>query len=105
MVDLPRNIIDNNFNEKLKKGTIVLTKFLCHDGVERPHYHIILNHNNTDQNLLYVISTSQLDFYNRNPTFNKDIVRVSPGQVSYLPKESIFDCRQRYQTFRVTCLF
>ena len=94
MVDIPEELCNNTFDEILKKGSVLKTKFLCHDGELKTHYHIILNFDHTEENLLYVISTSQLNFYDNNPRFNNDIVRISANKLDFLPKESILDCRR-----------
>lgn len=94
MIDFPENLSNAAFDGMLKKGSVLQTQFLCYDGIPRPHYHIILNFDNCDDDLVYIISTSQLEFYNNNPGFNSDIVRIPENQLPFLQKESILNCRQ-----------
>ena len=97
MVDLPESLSNAAFDGIF---SVLRTQFLCHDGILRPHYHIILNFNSLDDDLVYIISTSQLQFYNNNPNFNLDIVRITKDKVSFLPKESILNCRQVFSISR-----
>lgn len=94
MVEFPDHVYNNVFDGEIKKGTIVKTNLLCHDGIERPHYFITLSPDTNNDPLVFVISTTQLKFYNDHPFFNKEIVRIPVGQVECLTLESIIDCRK-----------
>lgn len=100
MVNLPEDLNNAAFDGMLKKGSVLQTQFVCHDEIPRSHYHIILNFDTCDNDLVYIISTSQLEFYNNNPGFNSDIVRISKNQVPFLSKESILNCRQVFSINR-----
>ena len=46
------------------------------------------------------MTTSKTDFFNKYPNYNKDIIRILPGELNYFTKETIIDCRVVYKISR-----
>lgn len=99
MIKLPTNITDPVFDQSLERGTVVKTLFRCKDGKERYKFFVILNNDISKDPIIFILTTSQLDFYNKNPHFNPDIIRILPGGVNFFLKETIINCRE---VFKVT---
>lgn len=100
MIKLPANITDPVFDQHFERGAVVKTLFRCKDGKEKYKYFIILNKDISKGPIVFILTTSQLDFYNKNPHFNSDIIRVLPGTVSFFPKETIINCREVFKITR-----
>ena len=96
MIDLPDKYCSNLFDENLKRGSVVRTRFCGNDGKEKFHRFVVLNNNILQDTLFCVTTTSKLDFYNKHPNYNRDIIRLPAGHLSFFPKETIIDCRSIY---------
>jgi len=94
VIKLPPNLSDPLFNEKFERGAVVKTIFRCKDGKDKYKFFIILNKDITIDPILFILTTSQLEFYNKNPHFNKDIIRIPAGTLSFFSKETIINCRE-----------
>ena len=97
MIDVPKEVSNDVFDKEIKRGSILKTLFLCHDGREKPKYYIIVSSSKEADPLIFVISTSQLDFYNRNPRFNTEILRISVGLIDCFSLDTIIDCTRVYR--------
>lgn len=99
MIKLPTNLTDSLFDQNFERGSVVKTLFFCKDGKEKPKFFIILNKDISNESILFVLTTTQLDFYDRNPHFNTEIIRILPGTFKFFPKETIINCRE---VFKIT---
>ena len=97
MIEFPKDVYNNVFDGEIKRGTVVKTGLICHDGVERPHFYITVSYYTDSDPLVFVVSTSSLDFYNLHPEFNKDIIRVSANEIAFFPVDTIIDCRKIFK--------
>jgi hypothetical protein len=43
MIDLPKDLSDSAFEAEIKRGQVIKTGLICHDGVERPHFYITIS--------------------------------------------------------------
>ena len=100
MVDIPDVICNGVFDKEFRRGRVIKTLFRCHDGKERFKFLVILNKDPVRDPTLYFLTTSQLDFYNKYPNYNKDIIRVTKGDLVFFPNETIIDCRHVYKSSR-----
>ena len=100
MVKLPAAISDPHFDKQFKRGIIVKTPVRFKDGRKKYKYLIILNHDVSKDPVLFVLTTSQLEFYDKNPHFNKDIVKIKAGSISFFSKETIINCREIHRITR-----
>ena len=94
MIKLPDAICDSLFHDKFKCGCVFRTLLRCHDGKERPHYFIVLTNSFNIPTHAFLVATSQTDFYDKNPHFNNDILRIPAKQLIFFPKNTIIDCRK-----------
>jgi len=94
MIDIPGEVYDDVFEVEIKRGTIVKTPLLCHDGSKEPHYHVTISYCAESDPLVFVVCTSNLTFYNKYPYFNSDILRIPAGKIDCLPLNTIVDCRK-----------
>lgn len=97
MIDLPKDLTDGLFDSKLERGSVVRTLFRCSNQKEKYKYFVILNKDLSSDSLIFVLTTSQLEFYAKYPHFNKDIVRIQSSVVDFFPKETIINCREVHQ--------
>jgi len=94
-------LCDGIFERELKQGSVLRTKIQFADGTERNKFLIILNQDPATDPTLFFLTTSRLDFYQKHPNFNKDIICIKAGQLSFFPKETIIDCRNVNKKYRV----
>lgn len=99
MIKLPANFTDPVFDQSIERGTVIKTLFHCKDGKTKPKFFILLNKDISQQTIVFVLTTSQLEFYNKNPHFNTEIIRIPSGTLTFFPKETIINCRE---VFRIT---
>ena len=94
MVNIPPEIYKSISEIKLKRGDVIKTviKFR-NDDIERPKFFILVSQNVKAECLLFVITTSKIEFFNNNPQFSHDILRIAANQLFFFPKETIIDCR------------
>lgn len=100
MVKLPAAISGPHFDQQFKRGIVVKTPVRFKDGREKQKYLVILNYDVSKDPILFVLTTSQLEFYNKNPHFNKDIIRIRAGSISFFSKETIINCREIHRIAR-----
>ena len=93
MVIIPPKICSNVFNNEFKQSSVIKTKIRFSSGIEKEKYLVIVNKNPQNDPMLYFVATSKLDFYNKHPGYNKDIIRLPAGKIEVFPKETIIDCR------------
>jgi|GEM_PF-2008778 len=94
MIKLPDEICDSTFEGNLRRGCVIRTLLKCYDGKDRPHYFVTLTNSPNQSTQVFVVATSRIDFYEKNPFFNRDILRISANQLSFFPKDTIIDCRK-----------
>lgn len=94
MIKLPTSISDSHFDQQFKRGIVIKTPVRFKDGRERYKYIIVLNHDISKDPIVFVFTTSQLEFYDKNPHFNKDIIRIKAGLINFFSKETIINCRE-----------
>ncbi len=100
MIELPDNAYDNIFDNEVKKGCIVSTKIRFPNGDERYKYCVTVSYSSGNNPLVFVLSTSQTDFYDKHPNFNQDVMRFSEKELSCFPKETIINCRELFPVER-----
>lgn len=100
MVKVPNGICDDVFDKEFKRGSVIRTRIRFSSGTERHKFFIILNRNPQKDPTLIFLTTSKTDFFNKYPNYNKDIIRILPGELSYFTKETIIDCRVVYKISR-----
>lgn len=100
MIKLPTSISDPLFEQQFKRGLVIKTPIRFKDGREKYKYLVILNNDVSKDLIVFVLATSQLEFYDRNPHFNKDIIRIKAGQIKFFPKETIINCREIHRITR-----
>lgn len=94
MIKVPSRLSNPLFDENLKRGSVIRTLLACPDGAQRPHYFITLSKLIEKDPLVFVIATSKIEFYNRNPHFNTDIIRFVANELSYFTRDTVIDCRK-----------
>ena len=95
MIKVPSRLTDPIFDENLKRGTVIKTLLNCSDGTQRPHYFITISKLVEKNPLIFIIATSKTAFYDKNPSFNTDIIRIMSGELSYFNRDTtIIDCRK-----------
>ena len=62
-----------------------------HSGVTKKKYLIVLNQNPADSETLLFLTTSQVDFFKKNPSF-KDHIIINAGVVPFFPLETVINC-------------
>ncbi|MFH1441949.1 MAG: hypothetical protein ABIH18_07930 [Candidatus Omnitrophota bacterium] len=97
MIKLPSDISDPHFDQQFKRGVVIKTPIRFKDGKEKYKYIIILNYDISKDPVVFVLTTSQLEFYDKHPHFNKEIIRIKSGESSIFPKETIINCREVYK--------
>lgn len=91
---VPSSLSDPLFDQNLKRGSIIKTLLTCSDGAQRPHYFITLSKLIEVDPLVFVIATSRIGFYDKNPHFNTDIVRLVANELSHFVRDTVIDCRK-----------
>ncbi len=94
MIKVPAEFTNPVFDQNLKRGSIIKTLLMCPDGKHRPHYFITLSKLIEKDPLVFVIATSKVEFYDKNPHFNTDIIRFAAKELSYFPLDTVIDCRK-----------
>lgn len=94
MVKLPASISDPNFDQQFKRGIAVKTLFHSKNDKKKYKYLVILSHDVSKDPVVFVLTTSRTEFYDKNPHFNKDILRIKAGSIDFFPKETIVNCRE-----------
>ena len=102
MVDLPVGLSDNLFDSLIKRGAIIRTKYKFESGEERYKYFIAISRDLTNDPLIFIIMTSKIDFYHKNPIFNNDIVGIQGKSLPSFPVDTVLDCRQIFPLSRQT---
>ncbi len=75
------------------RGAIILLKNVClDDGKTHNKYIVVLNSSSTFATILFVLTTSKVDFYNRHA--NLPVVRIPSNKLACFPLETIIDCRE-----------
>lgn len=94
MIDVPPKACDSVFEKEFQRGCILKTKVAFSDGSSKNKYIVILNKSTQDEQAIFFVTTSQLDFYDKHPHFNTDIIRIKPGEMEFFPKETVINCRK-----------
>ena len=94
MIDLPKHLTNGLFDKELKRGSVLKTIVRGDDGKPHRKYLVILNKDISKDPIVFVFTTSKSDFYNKNPSFNRDMTKVTPREVSFFQKETIINCRK-----------
>ncbi len=94
MVKLPASISDPHFDQQFKRGIVLKTPIRFKNNNEKYKYLVILSHDVSKDPAVFILTTSQLGFYDKNPHFNKDILRIKAGSTNFFPKETIINCRE-----------
>lgn len=94
MIDIPDDVCNDAFDKELKRGSVVKTLFRFPDGTEKFKHLIILNSDIAKDPIVFVLTTSQLDFYDKHPQFNRDIIRIPAQKIKFFPKETVINCRE-----------
>ena len=102
MVDLPAGLSDNLFDDFIKRGAIIRTKYKFESGRESYKYFIAISRDLASDPLIFIITTSKIDFYHKNPVFNNDIVGIQGQSLPSFPVDTVLDCRQIYPLSRQT---
>ena len=102
MVDLPMGLSDNLFDGSIKRGAIIRTKYKFESGKESYKFFIAISRNLKSDPLIFIITTSKIDFYHKNPVFNNDIVGIQGKSLPSFPIDTVLDCRQIYPLSRQT---
>jgi hypothetical protein len=101
LIDIPDDISDETFdNTEIRRGTVIRVLSQFPDGTQRYKYFIAISRNIQKDPLIFVITTSNIDFYLRFPRFNNDAISIAANVISFFPKDTVIDCRQIYQFFR-----
>ncbi|MFH0797015.1 MAG: hypothetical protein V2A65_08185 [Candidatus Omnitrophota bacterium] len=91
MINIPNEIYKKVTELRIKKGSVIKTSL---KEIAKPHFYILVSHSAKDNPLLFVIATSKIDFYDRHPEFNKDILRIGAKELSVFCKPTIIKCRE-----------
>lgn len=95
MVNIPSNIRDEVFdNTDIKRGTVIRVLSHFPDGSQRYKYFIVVSKDIHIDPIVFVITTSNIDFYLQHPTFNNDAISIAANTISFFSKDTVVDCRQ-----------
>ena len=96
-MDIPDGVYDAFFEKyPIKKGTIIRTEYRFINNIVRQKFFIVVNKSPHEDPLVCIITTSQIDFYIKNPQFNCDTLTIAPNLISCFDKVTVVDCRQTY---------
>lgn len=79
------------FERYFGRGSVLATEMHFYSGVSKKKYLIVLNQNPADSETLLFLTTSQVEFFKRNPSF-KDHILIPAGTVSFFPLETVINC-------------
>ena len=97
MIDLPNNVLEQLLSSKLRRGGVLVTEIRF--GSEPPLYKrlILLNKNFSTNEIFYVLSTSQVVWYQKHcnaEPLKGNFIFVKQGQTRLNPdKPMVIDCR------------
>jgi hypothetical protein len=94
VIDLPKKLTNGAFDNQLERGSVLKTLLRGGNGKEHLKYLVVLNRDISRDPIVFVLTTSKLDFYNKHPEFNRDIIRIIPPKVSFFSKKTIINCRE-----------
>src|SRR3989338_8927025 len=89
-----------NDKHPIKRGAIIKEEYQFPDNSCRFKYFVVLNKDPQISPLLCVITTSQIDFYLKNPQFNNDALTIAQNKVPCFTKDTVVDCRQIHELQR-----
>ncbi len=103
MVNIPGDICDEIFeNTEIKRGTVIRVLSHFPDGSQRYKYFIAVSENVNIEPIIFVITTSNIDFYLKHPNFNNDAISIAANSIPFFQKVTVVDCRQIYQFHKET---
>jgi hypothetical protein len=101
LVDIPDKICDEAFdNTEIRRGTVIRVLSQFPDGSQRYKYFIAISRDIHIDPIIFVITTSNIDFYLKFPKFNNDAISIAAKTISFFQKDTVIDCRQIHQFSR-----
>lgn len=97
MLKIPAKISDDFFDSHIKRGTIIRTLYKFENTPKEVYkYFILVSQNVTDNPLVFVITTSNIGFYLKHPSFNNDAISIVANTLPCFPLDTVLDCRLIY---------
>ncbi|TKJ30212.1 hypothetical protein CEE39_08390 [bacterium (candidate division B38) B3_B38] len=93
MSKYPPKIIDSAFRHALKRGAIICTVWE-YEIISKPKFFITLNKDLSLDVIYFFPTTSKIDWFNKHPKHESDIIRIPPKEISCFYLYTIIDCRQ-----------
>ena len=102
MIEIPDGICDEVFNdEHFPKGTVIRLKYHFTNSINpRNKYFVSLSLDPSANPIVFVITTSKIDFFLRHPQFNNDAITVTAKSLDYFTEDTVIDCRQIHSLSR-----
>lgn len=90
-MQIPPENLDKFFERYFTRGSVLATEMRFHSGVSKTKYLILLNHDPSESETLFFLTTSQVDFYKKHPSF-KDHIIITPGRFPFFSLETVINC-------------
>ena len=91
---IPPEFSNQAFEAAFKRSSVIKTKQHLSSGIEKDKFLIILNKCTHDEETFVFLSTTQLEFYERNPHFLKDCLKIEANKLEFFPRDTIINCRE-----------
>ena len=83
--------LEGFFERYFERGLVLGTEMHFGSGISKKKYLIVLNQNPAESETLLFMTTSQTDFYKKNPSF-KDHIILAPGELPFFLLETVINC-------------
>ncbi len=93
MIDLPKDTCDDVFEGEISRSSVIKTRYEFENGTIKEKFFIALSRSPENNPLVFVVTTSNPEFFDKHPEFNRDIIRITAGSLDYFPLDTIIDCR------------
>jgi len=92
MIKLPDSLVDKTFDEQIRQGAVIYYVGFQFDTEIKNKFLVLLNHDCSQSEIYYFLTTSQTKFYESTRKFKKYFVLVPENIVSFFPLLTLLDC-------------
>ena len=98
-MSLPPDQLRKLFSRRVRRGTVLrATISFGETGTVKPKYIVVMSKEPADADpLVFFITTSQLQAYERNAVFRENAVFLEANALKFFPRKTAINCRELYE--------
>ena len=94
MIKLPDGLLDKAFDEQVRQGTVVYYIGYPFNTEIKNKFLVLLNHDCSQSEIYYFLTTSQTKLYKSTRKFKKYFVFVPDNTVSFFSRPTLINCME-----------